>query len=61
MDYEAVVEVTYQAAVTPWLSVQSFMQYIIHPGGNVPQPDGTAPTEPLRNATVIGLRTSVVF
>lgn len=61
MDYEAVLEVTYLAAVTPWLSVQPFFQYIIHPGGNVPQPDGTAPTEPLRNATVIGVRTSVVF
>ncbi|MBS9478555.1 carbohydrate porin [Ancylobacter radicis] len=61
MDCEAVVEVTYQAALTPWLSVQPFVQYVIHPGGNIPQPDGSDPTQSLRNAAVLGVRTSVVF
>lgn len=60
-DYEAVIELTYQAAVTPWLTVQPFFQYVIHPGGNVPNPDGTDPTQAMGNAAVFGVRSAVVF
>lgn len=58
-DYEAVIEITYQAAVAPWLSVQSFLQYIIHPGGNAPDPANS--TGPIENATVVGLRMAVTL
>ena len=33
--YEAVVELTYLAQVTPWLKLQPDLQYIIHPGGRL--------------------------
>ena len=58
-DFEAVLEVTYQAAVTPWLSMQPFFQYIIHPGGNVSEPDNT--DKAIGNAAVFGLRAAVTF
>lgn len=48
---EMVVELTYQAAVTPSLVVQPDLQYIIHPGS----------TTGLGNALVIGARASVTF
>ncbi|MCB4769633.1 carbohydrate porin [Ancylobacter sp. Lp-2] len=58
-DYEAVLEITYQAAVTPWLSVQPFFQYVFHPGGNAPDPDD--PSAAIRDASVIGLRMAVTL
>jgi porin len=58
-DYEAVIEVTYQAQVTQWLAVQPFFQYIIHPGGNAADPND--PGSAIGNATVFGLRTAVTF
>ncbi len=33
-DFEAILETTYQANLTPWLSVQPDLQVIIHPGGS---------------------------
>ena len=33
-DYESVLELTYQANLTPWDQVQPDLQYIIHPGGS---------------------------
>ena len=50
-DFEAVLEVTYQVNLTPWLSVQPDLQFIVHPGGS-PQND---------DALVIGARTVVTF
>ncbi|MEO6053310.1 MAG: carbohydrate porin [Chthoniobacterales bacterium] len=48
---EMVVEVTYQAQLNKWLSVQPDLQYIINPGGN----------QTLGNAFVLGGRVSVAF
>lgn len=48
---EMVLEATYQCQVTPWLSVQPDLQYIINPGG----------TRDFGNAFVIGGRLSVIF
>jgi len=48
---EMVIELSYQAEITPWLVVQPDLQYIINPGG----------TTDLDNALVIGGRASVVF
>jgi porin len=48
---EMVLEVTYQAQITPWLTIQPDLQYIINPGG----------TQDLGNALVIGGRAAVVF
>lgn len=56
---EMVVEVTYQAALAPWLSVQPDFQYVIHPGGNVPDPIN--PRVTLQNAVVLGVRSTIRF
>lgn len=58
-DFEAVLEVTYKAAATPWLSVQPFAQYIFHPGGNGPNPEN--PEVAIKDAAVLGLRAAVTF
>ena len=58
-DYEAVIEVTYQAQVTQWLTVQPFFQYIFHPGGNAADPNN--PGSAIGSAAVFGLRTAVTF
>jgi porin len=57
-DHEAVIELSYKAAIVPGWSVQPDLQYIIHPGGNVAHPNrpGTIP-----NALVLGLRTTLAF
>lgn len=56
---EQVIEITYQAAVTPALSLQPFFQYIIRPGANAEDPDKPGKTIP--NATVVGLRAAATF
>ncbi len=50
-DYEDIFELTYQANLAPWLSVQPSLQGIIHPGGSARYGD----------ALVIGARTVVTF
>lgn len=48
-DWEVAYELTYRARVTPWLSVQPELQYVVHPGG-----------DPLADdALVVGLRAVV--
>lgn len=56
---ESFVEITYQAAVTPWLVVQPDIQYTFMPGGGVPNP--LQPGTRVRNELVLGLRTNIVF
>jgi len=48
---EMVLEATYQAKVTKWLSIQPDLQFIINPGGN----------QDLGNALVIGARAAITF
>jgi porin len=54
---EGLVELTYQAKLAPWWTVQGDLQYIIRPGGGVLNQDGTFN----ENAWVAGLRTNVLF
>jgi porin len=56
-DHEAVLEVTYQMQVTPWMTLQPDLQRIFHPGGNVLNPDGSI----RRNSLVLGLRSALTF
>jgi len=56
---ELAFEASYQAAVTPWLKVQPFAQYIVRPGGGDPRPND--PTRRIKNATVLGARTQISF
>ena len=48
---ESVLEATYKIQISPWWTLQPDFQYIFTPSGE----DGS------RNATILGLRTSVVF
>lgn len=50
-DYEAILELTYQANLAPWLQVQPDLQYIFHPGGS-PRYD---------DALLLGVRSVVTF
>ncbi len=56
---ETVLELTYQAVVAPWLTVQPDFQYVFNPGGGVPNPQ--APTRAVGDAAVLGLRATIVF
>ncbi len=55
---ETVFEASYSVQLAPWWTVQPDVQYIVRPGGNVPHPDTD---EPVRNAFIVGVRSSVNF
>ena len=58
-DYQATFEATYQYSVVPGFTLQPDFQYIIHPGAHgVADPiDG----QPIRDAAVFGLRTTIHY
>jgi len=56
---ETFVEVTYQYQVTPWWQLQPDFQYVFNPGAGIANPN--APTQPVRNEAVLGLRTNILF
>jgi porin len=56
---EDLIELTYQAQVTPWLTMQPDLQYVVHPGGGVADPDD--PSCNLANEFVAGGRAVVTF
>jgi len=58
-DYESVIELTYVAHLARGWTVQPDLQVAIHPGGNVPDP--ADPSHAIRNALVLGVRTTVRF
>src|SRR6266436_4063871 len=60
-DYEAVLEITYQARVAPWWTLQPDFQMIAHPGGHVAPPLAASSAPPIPNALVLGLRSSILF
>jgi porin len=59
--YESMIELTYQAPITPWFTVQPDFQYIMHPGGNVEDPTNAAGTKAVEDAAIIGVRGIVTF
>ncbi|MFM8339648.1 MAG: carbohydrate porin, partial [Fluviibacter sp.] len=56
---ESVIELTYQAPISPWLTLQPFFQYSMNPGGKAPMPNN--PNQAIPSATVVGLRANVAF
>lgn len=56
---ETVFEVSYIAHITPWWTIQPDLQYIVRPGGNVPDP--LDPGRTVGNAFLIGARTTIAF
>jgi porin len=60
-DYEGVAELTYRVQLAPWWTLQPDLQYILHPGGNVPSPVTPLAAKPVKNALMLGLRTTLKF
>ncbi len=58
-DEEIVLELSYQAQLAPWWTLQPDLQYFVHPGGKLPDPNN--PTIAIANAFVAGLRSTVKF
>jgi porin len=60
-DFEAIVEVTYQVQFASNWSVQPTLQYIVHPGGHVPDPGDPSGAVAIRDAFVVGVRNMLKF
>ena len=60
-DYEAVLEITYQARIAPWWVLQPDLQLVFHPSGDIAAPSRATTTRPIPNALVLGLRSSITF
>jgi porin len=58
---EELVEVTYIAKIAAGWYIQPDMQFIMQPGGNIPDPGDPTGTRTLRNSLVFGLRTLMRF
>ncbi len=58
-DYEMVLELSYAAQIAPWWTVQPDLQYIVHPGGNVPGPHDSAGA--VSDAFLAGVRSTIRF
>jgi porin len=60
-DFEMAIELTYRAQLAPWWVVQPDLQYIVHLGGNIANPNNPATNRTIPDAVVPGLRTAVTF
>lgn len=60
-DYEAVLELTYQAEIRPGWILQPTFQYVRHPAGGAVDPTDPSHTMRIRDAEVFGLRTTLKF
>jgi porin len=60
-DYEAVLEITYEARIAPWWVLQPDLQLVFHPGGHIADPAPALVTRPIPNALVLGLRSAITF
>lgn len=60
-DYEALLQATYQLQVVPGWNLQPNIQYVMHPNGHVVDPNDPLGQRAVRNAVVLGLRSSIKF
>ena len=58
-NYEMVFEVNYAYQIAPWWVVKPDFQYIIHPGGNVADPDDS--NAAVKDAAIFGVRSTFTF
>jgi porin len=61
LDYEAVIEATYQVNFAPWWYLQPDLQVILHPGGHHADPPPSPTGQPIPNALVFGVRSAITF
>ena len=60
-DYESVLELTYQLTIAPWWVLQPDLQAIFHPNGHTAAPFPAPVGQPIPNALVLGLRSTITF
>jgi porin len=60
-DFEAVLEVTYAHEVRPGFVLQPVLQYVMHPGGGVVDPYDPTQTHRIKNAVMVGVRTTITY
>lgn len=56
---ETIFELAYTAQITPWLILQPDLQYIVHPGGNVPNADDSS--KAVKDAFITALRFTITL
>jgi porin len=59
--FEGLFTAIYQYEIPGGWTVQPNFQYILHPGGGARDPLGPSPGRLLRNAMVLGMRTTLKF
>jgi porin len=59
--FEGLFTAVYQYEIRGGWTVQPNLQYVLHPGGGATDPLGTNPGRLLRNALVLGMRTTLKF
>jgi porin len=60
-DYEAALEITYEARIAPWWVLQPDLQLVFHSGGFIAAPPPAPAGQPIPNALVVGLRSGITF
>ena len=60
-DHETVLELTYLAQIAPWWVLQPDLQLIFHPGGHIAAPLPAPAGQPIPNALVLGIRSTITF
>ena len=60
-DFEALLQATYQFQVVPGWNLQPNIQYVIHPGAHAVDPTDPLGQRAVRNALVLGVRSSIKF
>lgn len=58
-DFELTFELSYQAQIKPGWTVQPLFEYIVHPGGNVPDP--ISPGAAVKSGALIGVRSTIAY
>ncbi len=56
---ETYLEATYQYEFKPWCMLQPDIQYVFNPGAGIANPN--APREVVKNETILGMRTTILF
>lgn len=58
-DYELSFDISYAASIVPGWTLQPNVQFIFHPGGNVPLPGSQV--DPIKSAIVVGARSTMRY
>ncbi|RZN17936.1 carbohydrate porin [Bradyrhizobium sp. Leo121] len=58
-DFELTIELSYQAQIKPGWTLQPVFEYIVHPGGHVPDP--ILPNSPVKSGALIGVRSTIAY